>query len=128
MKNSWFGPAPWAPICDELERVPAPAGTPCFHCEEPIAADDDGLLVASPAADGGWKQLPVHMECNLRIVVGSVGHQNAKCSCFGGTEEDPPGMTKRQAAAAAVRLFYARHAEALLVSPTAVVGPEKPKG
>lgn len=49
-----------------------------------------------------------HRECLIRSVVGSVGHQLHKCSCYGGTEEDPPGMTKRQAAKAAVALWEAQ--------------------
>jgi hypothetical protein len=35
------------------------------------------------------------------MALGSVGHQKGTCSCHGGTEEDPPEMTKRQAAVAA---------------------------
>ena len=39
------------------------------------------------------------------MVVGSVGHQLGRCSCFGGDEDDPPGMTVREAALAAVDLY-----------------------
>jgi hypothetical protein len=40
----------------------------------------------------------IHHECLIRAVVGSVGHQLRRCSCYGGDEEDPPGLTKREAA------------------------------
>lgn len=49
---------------------------------------------------------PLHFECGLRSIIGSVGHQKKNCSCYGGTEEDPPGMTRREAAKAAMEYFY----------------------
>jgi hypothetical protein len=42
------------------------------------------------------------------MTIGSVGHQTCRCACFGGTEEDPPGMTKRMAALSAFKLWEAR--------------------
>lgn len=51
---------------------------------------------------------PWHQECTIRSIIGSVGHQEKRCSCFGGTEEDPEGMTKREAAKAAYDLFTQR--------------------
>lgn len=50
-----------------------------------------------------------HVECGLRMIFGSVGHQLHKCGCYGGDEDDPEGMTRREAAAAAVRLYYKVH-------------------
>jgi len=46
----------------------------------------------------------LHYECQLRGIVGSVGHQRGLCSCRGGpgTMDDPPGVSKREAARAAV--------------------------
>ena len=119
MKNQWFGQAPWAPMCEYLEQVPPPAGELCFHCGEPIAAEDDGYMIIS---EGGLR--PLHAECHIRKIIGSVGHIQHKCHCFGGNEEDPPGLTKRQAAAAAVRLYYQLAEETLPpTTPTAVVEP-----
>lgn len=72
----------------------------CRRCEEPITAADR----KSPARlDGN----AMHYECGLRIVIGSVGHLRKECWCFGGTSEDPEGMTKREAARAAVDLWAA---------------------
>lgn len=64
----------------------------CPWCDEPVL---DGEELAP-----GHRQ-PTHYECGLRAAVGSVGHQRGLCWCYGGTEEDPPWMTRRQAAQAA---------------------------
>lgn len=48
---------------------------------------------------------PMHSECSIRSIAGSVGHQTKRCSCYGGTLEDPPGATKREAAIAATLYF-----------------------
>lgn len=66
----------------------------CGWCDEP-------LLPHEERAPFG----PEHYECSLRSIIGSLGHQRGLCSCYGGTEEDPPGMTRRQAAAAAANYF-----------------------
>ena len=42
-----------------------------------------------------------HFACALRATLGSIGHVQEKCGCYvkeGPTEDDPPGLTKRQAA------------------------------
>lgn len=66
----------------------------CLRCEEPLSEGG-----ASRSGD-------THQECLMRAVLGSLGHQRMRCSCFGGTEEDPPHMTKREAALAAVGYAY----------------------
>jgi hypothetical protein len=47
-----------------------------------------------------------HRECMVRQVVGSVGHLQRRCPCYGGTETDPPEMTRREAARAACELYH----------------------
>jgi hypothetical protein len=79
------------------EQVPAPVGQPCSWCEEPIGPLDMGTINFIGQA--------THYECQMRSLGGSVGHQLGKCSCFGGNEEDPPGMTRREAAIAALRMM-----------------------
>ena len=37
--------------------------------------------------------------------LGSVAHQEKRCSCFGGTASDDPILTRRQAAEAAADIF-----------------------
>jgi hypothetical protein len=42
-----------------------------------------------------------HYACALRATLGSIAHVRARCSCYvkdDSAEEDPPGLTKRQAA------------------------------
>ena len=42
-----------------------------------------------------------HYACAVRTVLGSIGHVKGTCSCNvkdGTHEDDPPGLTKRQAA------------------------------
>jgi hypothetical protein len=48
---------------------------------------------------------PYHFECHFRMIVGSVAHQQGRCSCFGGTKHEPPGVTLRQSAVAAYRYW-----------------------
>lgn len=95
----YFGP-PSLRKPDE-RQVPAPVGELCLWCYEAIAAGDMGTL-------NQFHQIH-HYECLLRAMVGSVGHQERRCSCHGGTEEDPPGMTRREAALAAAALYHRRN-------------------
>lgn len=102
LKMQWFGKDWGAPILAELDHQPTPISEFCLFCEERILEQDDGFLIF----DGEkGRRRPVHWECNLRQVVGSVGHLTGKCSCHGGTDGDPPGMTRREAAKAAVALW-----------------------
>lgn len=96
-----FGPKVWsAPVTDDLdEPVTTPHGAVCAYCNEAVKGDDDGFLI--PHYTGGTPlERPVHTECWLRQVMGSIGHLTGKCSCMGGTEEDPEGATKHEAALA----------------------------
>ena len=64
---------------------------PCLWCAELVVPGD---LIHS--------LLPgYHYACALRAVLGSIGHVQRTCSCYvkdGSAEDDPPGITKRQAA------------------------------
>jgi hypothetical protein len=91
----WFGPEPFAAMCAELPRVEIPVGVACSWCEEAITAVDRGGFYLSGAVQ------PTHAECFIRAVVGSVAHQQRRCSCHGGTGEDDPALSKRAAAIAA---------------------------
>lgn len=77
----------------------------CFRCGEPVTHEDRCVLEVVIPAEGPPTERPSHWECQARSVLGSVGHIQGRCSCFGGTEEDPPGLTKREAALAAVAAF-----------------------
>lgn len=74
---------------------------PCSWCAEPVRADEQhrNFLQA------------MHVECGLRSIVGSVAHQERRCACFGGAEEDNPNLTKRENAQAAMKCFYMNQAQ-----------------
>lgn len=82
----------------------------CVYCQEPLLPSDGPVLV------GG-----MHHECSFRSIAGSVGHQKKLCSCFGGTEEDPPGATLREGARAA--LAYYQQTQAGIHTATLHEGP-----
>lgn len=83
-------------------------GESCAWCEEAIVFGDDGLLI--PVA-GENREISYHTSCFLRSVVGSVGHQQ-NCNCRGECGGDPEGMTKKEAAQAAVDYFQSRRFDA----------------
>jgi len=72
----------------------------CQHCREEVLPGD-----AIMAFNNG--DVIMHRVCGLRGVIGSVAHLQRRCSCYvkGSTEDDPPEMTRRQAAEAAVTLW-----------------------
>lgn len=69
----------------------------CKHCEELIEPGD----LVSPVQGGEF-----HFECGFRLL-GSLAHWQKRCGCYvpGSTEGDPPGMTVRQAAQAALDYY-----------------------
>ena len=74
----------------------------CQYCSEPIDPAWPFKTI-----NGGADAM--HGECYIRMLMGSVGHQLKACSCYGGTTEDPPGMTKHEAAHAAAIVYFANH-------------------
>lgn len=98
---SYFG-EPWpSTLCDESAQSRTPVGTACIHCGESIVDGDSGVFYSNETPT------PAHRNCFLRAVIGSVAHIQKRCSCFvpGSHEDDPPGLTKRQAADAAVEAW-----------------------
>lgn len=98
---------PWNTLTKALVQVQAPVGELCTGCDERIAEGETGIVM--PHIDDknvAWMR-PQHKECFLRGVLGSVGHQLEVCTCAGKTYEDPPGMTKRQAAVASNDMAHA---------------------
>lgn len=75
----------------------------CLHCDEEILPHE-----MIPDAEG-----KVHRECLLRSIVGSVGHQMGRCSCFGyrGNGDDE-SLTRRENALIAARFFDITQAKA----------------
>ena len=63
----------------------------CMWCEELVMPGD-----MTHALLAGY-----HYACAMRVGLGPIGHLQRKCSCYvkdGTHEDDPPGITKRQAA------------------------------
>lgn len=76
--------------------VVTPVGQNCFDCNEEFVAGDQGVMIGVvPDA-----KRPVHRECHLRALLGSIGHLLKVCHCFrtesAGPIEDFPGITRRQ--------------------------------
>jgi hypothetical protein len=72
----------------------------CFHCDEPILEDERSPLFPDTA---------VHHECGFRMVTGSAAHQLGECTCYGGSREDPAGMSKRDAARLSLETYRMLH-------------------
>lgn len=94
----WFGKAYGCPYEADTPHAPIPLGQVCSWCDEPIGAQDDGVLFPY---DRG--ELAYHYECHMRKVVGGLNHQLGRCYCCGGdAPPDPPELGIRQAAIEAV--------------------------
>lgn len=84
--------------------VPVPITDRCGYCGENFISGDAGAYVPHLAC-GVVSDIPYHQECQTRMFVGSVAHIKGECRCAvdGSTDTDPPGMTKREAAKAAIK-------------------------
>jgi hypothetical protein len=89
----------------------------CIWCDEPIeqhrpAGDVVETAVVTREGENTVARVAyLHAECNIRQLVGSVGHQRKQCSCYLGERaqmDDPPGVTRREAARAAAMLATMR--------------------
>jgi hypothetical protein len=102
---------------EDMEQVAAPIGEPCTWCMEPIAEGDYGVTIPHVTCnkDGTYAALarPLHWECHVRTVVGSVAHQLGICSCVNpnSDEHDPPSLTRREAAKAVASLIARKNLE-----------------
>lgn len=102
-----FGPQNTDP---SLPWVPVPVGTRCAWCEEPFESIDDGFLIPFLGKPGDPPELAYHRACQVRQIIGSLAHVRRECGCYvpGSQRSDPPEMTRRQAADAAVNEFTMR--------------------
>jgi hypothetical protein len=74
----------------------------CLWCKDPVTAGEEyeeRPMVGSEGPRTGY----IHFECAARMSLGSLGHLRGNCSCYGGKEDDPVGISRRQAARAALR-------------------------
>lgn len=101
----WFGRRGAGAGHSDLPQTETPVGAECTHCEEPVGVSDNGWILC----DGSV----FHAECILRMVIGSVAHQQRRCSCYGGTaSDDEDGMSQRESARAAAQYFREHPVEA----------------
>lgn len=107
----WFGPAHPPPfVHEDLQRVAVPVEQSCAWCDEPVLESEYGFTI--PHVDGNSdgtfsvSDRPYHHECFARQLFGSVAHQVGTCTCANpeSPHHDPPGLTRRQAARAALFL------------------------
>ena len=69
---------------------------PCFYCGEPVLPHEQRVPVEGP---------PLHFECGIRLSKGSVGQQRGECHRR--VDPDEAGMTRREAAKAALEYYLA---------------------
>ena len=119
----WFGEQPTS---SNEEKVPVPVGACCAWCEEKFVANESGVVI--PHVDDNTVQnLPYHSECSLRFIVGSLGHVLGECQCFGGDMDDPPNMTKRESAKAAIKAFKKLNQQKAIKNATEEFGIDENK-
>ena len=68
----------------------------CLHCKEVIREFEQRRPL-----NGGREWM--HLQCLIRNIMGSVGHQKGECSCYGKVDTSEDGLSLRDAA----RLAYA---------------------
>lgn len=100
----WFGVKWDSPMTDEAPEVPAPIGEECMYCTEAILPGESGVTMPYVGSlDEPLQRLPAHIECFVRSMIGSVAHQQGRCSCFrpiritfaGCTEDDSDDRSYR---------------------------------
>lgn len=98
----WFGKGHGASYERTTPRCTPPRGHQCEHCFELIKQTDDGFLM--PYFEGQeFKELALHYECHMRRILGGLNHLLRVCTCCGGSEPpDPPELSRRDAARAAL--------------------------
>jgi hypothetical protein len=97
-------------VCDHAPAIDLTQEL-CPRCDEPIdPAEDTNVSIPDVPAEGPAKLLTWHGPCFGRQIVGGLNHLMQLCSCYGGeAPPDPPMMTKREAAKAAVDYFNTHH-------------------
>ncbi len=64
------------------QQVPVPVGQACMYCTEQVDETDRGFLRAVMRSETSATVEPVHIECDLRSMLGSPRHLRGECSCF----------------------------------------------
>lgn len=105
----FFGQRWDAPAFEDAIEVPRPVGQTCLQCTEPIGDEDSGIVMPFMDARGRSGVSPIHIECHLRSILGSVAHLEHRCSCVTGRlADDQTSLTHRQEAQAVLE-WLQRH-------------------
>lgn len=93
-----------------LTRIPTPVGTACNYCEEMFIVGDVGFSLMECSNDDDqftYERVFLHHACFMRGIIGSVAHIEKRCSCFGpgGSDQDDPGLSRREAAEASLAAY-----------------------
>lgn len=80
----------------------------CVWCEEEVKPDENAITLPHIEQGNGISFEVLHFNCFMRTIVGSVGHQMHLCGCYGGHQDDPIGVSRREAANQAVNLWNQR--------------------
>lgn len=78
MTDAYFGAHWGAPAIESAAQVPTPVGEACVFCPEPIGDGDQGVMMLD--ASSGARR-PVHRECLIRNVLGTVECYEGTCTC-----------------------------------------------
>lgn len=81
----------------------------CIHCGDLIGPNEPSEAIWAMGELGGVERRR-HEECAIRSAIGGLNHLRGTCYCCGGTDDpDPPNMTRREAAMAAVAYWRLTH-------------------
>lgn len=99
MPQTYFG-EPWdVPAVDDAIAGPTPVGERCVYCPDLIEEGDQGFLLPTARVGPDEKLIatvePIHRECMVRSIIGSVPHLEGRCRCRGATEDEPDNESWR---------------------------------
>ena len=96
----YFFHVPFPILRATTKQMPVPVHEECPHCGDRFTAEDCGLTMPRARA----VSLPMHLVCYIRIVAGGANQQRRLCYRPGMTP-DPPGLTRREAAELAFKVW-----------------------
>lgn len=99
MAQIYFGD-PWdVPAVNDAISAPTPLGERCVYCPDVIEEGDQGFLMSAADMGPDGKVVaslrPVHRECMVREIFGSVSCREGRCLCHGKTDQPPEPGTHR---------------------------------
>lgn len=96
--RNYFGRKWDAPAFEGAVEVPVPVGRECMLCHEQVTDGDSGTLEWVIESSENASYRPVHIECFLRMMLGSPAHLTGECSCTTGAHHDDDDRPWREQA------------------------------